>query len=365
MIVPTSLGLLLPTFPKERHSMVVGVWAGVAAVAASSGPPLGGLLVAVDWRWIFLVNLPIGVATLLVGRAVLPEIRAAHGARLPDAASSATLLAAIALLTLTAVQAPQWGWTSARTLLLAVVTVAAVTFTVRRTVTHPHALIEASLFRSRQFSVAAVALFLFFLGFAAWLLMSVLFFQNVWHYDALRTGTAIIPGPVASAVFAVNSGRIAALVGRRAPAVVGPLLLVAACAFWLTVTPAHPDYLTGFLPGMILGGAGAGLTQAPLFAAAGTLPPDRATTGSAVLNMARQVGSALGIAALVTLLAGAEPHTLAVFHRGWVFVAAASLAAALVSLFGYRSARPTQAAPVAGSEPDPADTTSLVTAAEG
>jgi EmrB/QacA subfamily drug resistance transporter len=337
MIVPTSLGLLLPSFPKERHSMVVGVWAGVAAVAASAGPPLGGVLVALDWRWIFLVNIPIGVATLVLGRAVLPEIRASQGAKLPDAVSSLSLLAAIALLTLTAVQAPQWGWTSGRTIGLGLVTLAVIVVTVRRTITRPHALIEAGLFRSRQFTVASVALFLFFLGFAAWLLMTVLFFQNVWHYDALRTGVAIIPGPVASAVFAINGGRIAGLLGRRIPAVAGPLLLAAAAVFWIALTPAHPDYLTGFLPGMLLGGAGAGLTQAPLFAAAGTLPPDRATTGSAVLNMSRQVGSALGIAALVTLLAGAQPSTLEAFHRGWLFVALTSVAAALVSLLGYRA----------------------------
>ncbi|HEV2637093.1 MAG TPA: DHA2 family efflux MFS transporter permease subunit [Actinocrinis sp.] len=348
MIVPTSLGLLLPSFPKERHSMVVGVWAGVAAVAASAGPPLGGLLVAVDWRWIFLVNLPIGLATVLIGRRALPEIRAEHGARLPDAASSVSLLAAIALLTLTAVQAPQWGWGSGRTILLGVVTLAAIGFTVRRIIVHPHALIEAGLFRNRQFTVATVALFLFFLAFAAWLLMTVLFFQNVWHYDALKAGLAISPGPLAAAAFAVNSGRIAARFGRRIPAVVGPLLLVAATVYWLAVVPAHPAYAADFLPGMIVAGAGSGLTQAPLFAAAGTLPPDRATTGSAVLNMSRQVGSALGVAALVTLLSGSDPDTLAVFHRGWVFVGATALATALVSLVGIRP-HTSAAGPVAAS----------------
>lgn len=337
MVVPTSLGLLLPSFPKERHSMVVGVWAGVGAVAASAGPPIGGVLVAADWRWIFLVNLPIGVATLVIGRIVLPEIRAGHGARLPDATSSVTLLAAIALLTLTAVQAPTWGWTSGRTILLGVITLAVLTFTVRRTVIHPHALIEAELFRSRQFTVASVALFLFYLGFAAWLLMTVLFFQNVWHYDALRTGLAIVPGPLTAAAFAINSGRIAARFGRRIPAVVGPLLLAAAAVSWIALAPAHPAYAADFLPGMILGGAGSGLTQAPLFAAASTLPPDRATTGSAVLNMSRQVGSALGIAALVTLLASSRPSALSVFHRGWIFVAGTCVAAALASLLGHRS----------------------------
>ena len=88
MIVPTSLGLLYPSFPKRQHTLVVGLWAGVAPAAASAGPPVGGLLVSVDWRWIFLINLPLGVATVIAGAALLPEVRQPRGSRLPDAASA-------------------------------------------------------------------------------------------------------------------------------------------------------------------------------------------------------------------------------------------------------------------------------------
>ena len=80
LVVPTSLGLLYPAFPRHRHATVVGVWAGVAAVAATAGPPIGGLLVGIDWRWIFLINLPIGLGTLIAGRRVLPEVRARSAA---------------------------------------------------------------------------------------------------------------------------------------------------------------------------------------------------------------------------------------------------------------------------------------------
>src|SRR5665213_3071561 len=80
-IVPASLGLLLPVFPSHRHNLVVGAWAATAAVAASAGPPIGGLLIALSWRWIFLVNLPIGVVTLLLGFRILPEVRADRGAQ--------------------------------------------------------------------------------------------------------------------------------------------------------------------------------------------------------------------------------------------------------------------------------------------
>jgi EmrB/QacA subfamily drug resistance transporter len=328
-IVPASLGLLLPTFPVRQHTLVVGVWAAVAAIAATAGPPVGGLLVALDWRWIFLVNLPIGLITFLVGVRVLPEIRAEAGARLPDPVSVASLLAAITLFILALVQGPLWGWTSLAVIGLLAGAALATAVTAWRTWRHPHAVIETSLFASPEFASATVALFLYFIGFAAFLLMTVLFLQDVWHYSALQTGLAIAPGPLASAVFAINSGRITACFGRTVPAVAGPLLTVASALFWIAAATSQPSYLTTFLPGLIVAGAGAGLTQAPLFAAASTLAPHRTTTGSAVLNMARQVGSAVGVAVLVVVLASPHPDRLTMFDRGWLLEAAAAGAAAL------------------------------------
>src|SRR6202000_1810155 len=110
LIVPTSLGLLYPSFPQRQHATVVGIWAGVAAVAGSTGPPVGGLLVGISWRWIFLINVPIGVATLIAGARLLPEVRAAKGSRLPDGLSAALLLAAVSLLVLATGEGPARGW---------------------------------------------------------------------------------------------------------------------------------------------------------------------------------------------------------------------------------------------------------------
>ncbi|MFD7603456.1 MFS transporter [Streptomyces mirabilis] len=331
MVIPTSLGLLFPAFPREQHTLVVGLWAGVAAIAASLGPTVGGLLVAADWRLIFLINLPIGVAATLFGLRVLPEVRAQQGTRMPDPISGAALLVAVALLTSAMVQSTSWGWSGTGTVLFLAGAVAAGTVTVWRAFRHPHAVVEASLFgASREFSAASAALFLFFLAFSAWLLITVLFLQNTWHYGVIRTGLAIAPGPLSAAATALNAGRITGRFGRKTPAIAGTLLFAGASLFWLLATTLHPDYAAGFLPGLIIGGAGAGLTQAPLFAAAGTLPADRATTGSAVLNMARQVGSAIGVAILVTFLSGIPANSLTGYHRGWAFMIVACLACTTV-----------------------------------
>ncbi len=328
-IVPTSLGLLLPVFPARQHNLVVGAWAGTAAVAATAGPPLGGLLVALDWRWIFLVNVPIGVFVVVLGSRVLPEISAHQGAKLPDAVSVVSLLVAVTLVTFGLVQGPAWGWGSPSVVGMLAVAAGAAALTVRRILHHPNAVIERTLFESREFTSAALGLFLYFVAFASFLLVSVLFLQDQWHYSVLRTGLAIAPGPLTAAVFAVNSGRISGRFGRTAPAVTGALMTVAAALYWLTVAPVHSSYAGGFLPGLLFGGVGAGLTQAPLYAAASTLAAHRTTTGSAVLNMARQLGSAVGVAVLVALLGVGRPDRLALFHRGWILIAVGATGAAL------------------------------------
>jgi EmrB/QacA subfamily drug resistance transporter len=349
LIVPTSLGLLYPAFAKRQHATVVGLWAGVAAVAATAGPPVGGLLVELSWRWIFLINVPIGIATLLGGLKVLPEVRAVAGSRLPDLLSAMGVLASVTLLVLGTVQGPSWGWGSGKTVTLLAAAVLVTALTVARTLRYPHALIERDLFTSRPFTGATIGLFAFFIGFAIFLLSVVLFLQGQWHYSVVRSGLAIAPGPATAAVFAVSAGRIRARFGRTLPAMAGTLSMAVAAGYWMLFTGPHPDYAVTFLPGLFFSGVAAGLTQAPLFAAAGFLPPDRATTGSAVLNMARQLGSAIGIALLVAVMSTQSPHTLATFHRGWTltFLAFSATAATVAFAPQRRRVRAPATAPVA------------------
>ncbi|MEV5752423.1 MFS transporter [Actinoallomurus sp. NPDC052308] len=324
MIVPTSLGLLYPSFPKRQHTLVVGLWAGVAAIAASVGPPVGGLLVTLDWRWIFLINVPVGIATLVAGALLLPEVRQPRGASLPDAASALTLLLAVSLLVLATVQGPGWGWTDPRTVALFAAAALAGAATIERTLRAKAPVIEKQLFSSRPFTAATLALFLFFVGFAIVLLSTALFMQEVWHFSPLRAGVGIAPAPLASIAFAMNAGPIQRRFGRIAPAVAGTLMMAFAAGYWLAAVHTTPSYWSGMFPGLILVGLAGGLAQAPLFAAAGTLAPERATTGSAVLNMSRQIGSAVGVAVLVAL----TPHaTISGFDYAWWVQAGAGLAA--------------------------------------
>ena len=176
----------------------------------------------------------------------------------------------------------------------------------------------------------------------------MLFLQEHWHYSAVRAGLAIAPGPATAAVFAVNAGRISRRVGRVVPAVAGASLMVASATYWIISTSGRPSYVVAALPGMLIGGASAGLTQAPLFAAAGTLPPDRSTTGSAVLNMARQVGSAVGVALVVVILGAGAAHTTAEFQHVWAAEAVAGALAAIAAASSGLRRRPASARPSLG-----------------
>lgn len=342
MMVPASLGLLWPLFEQREHNRVVGTWAGVAAVAASMGPTLGGLLIGIDWRWIFLINLPIGVATFVAGLAILPEVRIPGSSGAVDPVSVLTLLLAVSLLALVTVEGGRWGWLSTNTLAGLGVGVAAAMATVWLARTHPRAIIEASLFGMRPFAASSVGLFFFFLSHAAWMLINVLFLQGIWHYSPLRCGLAVAPGPITAAVFATISGRIADRVGRRATATIGCLAFAVGGASCAWSIPAGHSYLVGFVPGMVLAGVGSGCTQAPLFAAASELPAHRATTGSAVLNMSRQIGSAFGVAVLISLL-DAGSAGLAAYQRGWLFIGVCCALAAAVVFFGNAPDRPNRA----------------------
>jgi MFS family permease len=154
---------------------------------------------------------------------------------------------------------------------------------------------------------------------------------------------AIAPGPFVALLWSINAGGIGARLGRRLPAIVGAACLAGAGACWVAIAPSQPDYLAGFLPGLVLAGCAAGLVQAPLFAAASDLPVQRATTGSAVLNTARQVGSAVGVALVVVLLGKGHAASLGAFHRGWGLVFVAGVSAALTVGFSIRPIMPSSA----------------------
>jgi MFS family permease len=312
---------------------VIGAWAAIGAVGASLAPPLGGILVEVSWRLIFVVNVPLGILAIVLALRLAPEVRDHRATRFPDLAGIALLVAAVGLLTLGLAQGPGWGWDDRSLGAFAAAALLSVAF-VRRSARHPAPVVSLPLLRVPAFALAGLSTLLFSAGFAGLLFGNVLFLTGVWHYSVLKAGFAFAPGPILAATTAALSGRLAD--GRRPAAfgAAGGAVFAAGCVWFIARVGATPDYLAEILPGQVLTGTGVGLLL-PAFTAtaAATLKPDELSTGIGVQTMCRQIGAALGLASWVAIVGTPSPGgALDAFASGWAFMATTAVLAGLALL---------------------------------
>jgi EmrB/QacA subfamily drug resistance transporter len=334
MMVPASLSLLLASVPVQARPAAIGTWSAMGALGAALGPVIGGGLVQLDWRWVFWVNIPIGLAAVLLATRVIPESRDEHSSGRPDIFGAALLAASIGLIAFALVKAPAWGWASAAFAGTLAGSIALGGAMVLRSRLHHSPVIELGLLRSRTFSGAFAASILYYAAFGAFVLNFVEFLTGVWHYSAVQAGLAIAPGPLMVLPFARIVAPLAArLGGPGRVAVAGCLVNAGALLLWFFRIQPDPAYLTHLLPSQLLGGAGVGLTIPSLLGAgSASLPPARFGTGSGILNMARQIGTVLGVAGLVAILSHAVPgDPVATFRHALALIIALFAAAGLVS----------------------------------
>ena len=362
LMVPASLSLLLATVPAAARSRALGTWSALGALGAALGPVIGGSLVQISWRWVFWINLPVGLAALALATRVVPESKDNRVQGRPDLIGAGLLAAAVGLVALALVEAPGWGWGSAGFAGVLLASLVCGTAMVARSRRHHSPVIELELLRSRSFSGAFAASILYYAGFGAFVLSAVEFLTGVWHYSAVLAGLAIGPGPLMVLPFArFAAPRMATwLGGPGRVAVIGCAVNAGAQLLWFTQIQAQPAYLTHLLPAQLLGGAGVGLTIPSLLGAGSmSLTPARFGTGSGILNMARQVGTVLGVAGLVAILSHVSPADPVPAYRGGLILIVAFFAAAGAVSAGLLTARPsglrltarTPAAPSASSPP--------------
>ncbi len=323
-LIPSSLALVLAAFDEEHRAHAVALWTAVAAAAAGIGPSLGGLLVSIsDWRLVFLVNVPIGIAAIVLTRRLLVESRAPGKRRVPDLPGSAIFALAVSLLVLAIVKGQDWHWTSARVLGCLAAAAALGAVFVRRCATHRDPLIDLRLLRIRDFTVANGMTLVASAGFFGYTLCNVLFLTTAWRYSVLQAGLALTPGPIVAVIVAGPTSRIAARYGARVVAVPGGLLWGAGVLWMIYRVGAVPDFLGQWLPGMVLLGLGAGTASPNVSGAAVAAAPGRHfATATALNSVARQVGAALGIAVVVSLIGTPAPNAVvAAFHHAWTFAA--------------------------------------------
>jgi EmrB/QacA subfamily drug resistance transporter len=349
-ITPNSLAIALSLFPPSGRATVVAAWGAVAGLAATTGPIVGALLAEVDWRWIFLVNVPIGVAVFILLPRLVDELRSEHRSARPDGLGALLLGGSVGLITLGLSQAPGWGWDGRVLAVFGAAVALAIAF-VWRSARHPAPIVELSLFRDRQFGIALVATLAFWAGFGALLLSSGLFLTGTWHLSVMQAGLGFAPGPAATAIFSASSARLARRFGAVPVGTLGGALM-AAGALWLAsqLSSDAQGYLSVFLPAEIMAGDGTGLALPVLLTlAVSRLPANRLSIGTAVYTTFRQVGAAVGVAIWVALVGTSALDTATAFTPGWLFIAITGLATAGCVLLAARI-------PVLVREPAPAST---------
>jgi EmrB/QacA subfamily drug resistance transporter len=334
LLTPTSLALILTVIPLARRAGAIQMWAATGALAAAAGPVLGGVLVELSWRWVFAINIPVGLMTFWVAARNIPESRDSNATQ-SDVIGAFLWAIATGALALGLVKGEAWHWSSLPVVCCAaVVALAGIAFWLRNARTQ-EPLLEPALFHERTFVWSNATLLAFYTSFAAALLVNVLWLESVWGYSALRTGLALAPGPLLVPLFNIVARRLLAHVSPAVVSTFGCLLLAAGSGITLVSVGHDPAYVTQVLPGWLLIGAAVGLTfPTVLGTATASLPPHRTATGSAVVNMSRQMGTVLGISLLVALLGTPHgfPATLSAFRNAWWLCAGTGILAAIAAL---------------------------------
>ena len=303
LIMPATLSLLVSVFPDERErATAVGIWAATAGLGVALGPVVGGVLLDHFW-WgsVFLVNVPVCAVALAMGLAVVPESRDPTARRI-DWSGAALSGAGLVALVWAVIEAPSRGWTSPPVLVAGALGVALLTAFVVQQRRAVAPLLDLRLFRDPRFSAASVTIAVLFFALFGFLFVATQYLQFVLGYAPAAAGVRVLPYAAAMIVFATLSARIVASLGARRVVTVGMVLFSAGLAVAATITAG-----TGYgrlALAFVLMGAGMGLAGAPATESiTSSLPPERANIGSAVNDTTRELGGALGVAVVGSLMA--------------------------------------------------------------
>jgi EmrB/QacA subfamily drug resistance transporter len=334
LVSPAALAIITTTFTdQEDRTKALGVWSAIAAGGGAVGLLLGGVLTQLaSWPWIFIVNVPVGIATLAVTLRYIPESRVEGTHRTFDLAGAVTVTSGLVVLVFAIVKAQSFGWGSGRTigLLAAGLALIAVFIEIERRSKAP--LVRLSIFRVRTLAAADAVLLLVASGMFGMFFFASLYVQEILGYSPLKAGLAFLPITAGIVIGAGVAQPLIKRIGVRNVSIVG-ITLAAAGMVLLTQLPVHGSYLADLLPGLLPMSIGMGLTFVPItLLGTGGVADNDAGLASGLFNTAQQVGGSLGLAILSTLAATQTASLLSSSGH----VGAAGHQAALVS--GYHVA---------------------------
>lgn len=320
MLNPVAMSIIAHTFtdPKER-AKAIGVWGAVMGLAMAVGPLIGGILTqAIGWGAIFWVNIPIGIAAIVLSACYIPESKAEHTRR-ADPVGQILILLALASLTYGVIEGPQMGWESKPIIGLFLLAMFAVAALVHYEGRRAEPLIDLRFFRSAPFSSATILAICTFAGFGSYLFLNTLYLQEVRGLSALQAGLFTLPMALGIVVCAPLSGRLINRGGARLPILIAGIVTVASALLMTGLTAVTP--LPVLLSAYLLFGIGFGLVNTPITnSAVSGMPRAQAGLAAGVASTSRQIGAALGVAvagALANAQAAAGTDFPAATHPVW------------------------------------------------
>jgi EmrB/QacA subfamily drug resistance transporter len=329
LLTPGSLAILEASFSPTDRSEAIGAWSGLGGVATAAGPLLGGYLItAASWRWIFLINVPVGALVLLLSARHVPESRDSTMTGRIDVAGAVLATTSLAAIAYALIEGPSLGWTSAPVdLALVVGVVGTASFGI---VEHRSSapMLPLALFRNQQFAVTNAVTFVVYAGLGGVLFLLPVVLQVVDHYSPLASGAALLPITVVMLALSARSGRIASAIGPRVQMSVGPIVVGLGLAL-LARSPDGSSYVAAVLPAVLVIAFGLATTVAPLTATAlNAVSESHAGLASAVNNDVARIGALIAVAVLpalggITGLSYLHPHALAHGFQRAVLIAGA------------------------------------------
>jgi EmrB/QacA subfamily drug resistance transporter len=322
MVSPAALSIILTTFAEgPERNRALAVWGAIAGAGGAIGLLLGGVLVQLlSWRWVFFVNVPIGVVVLALAPRIVPESRSPSVANSGyDVGGAASITLGTMALVFTLIKANSWGWTSGRTIagfVVAAVLIVAFVVIERR---HEDPLVPLRIFSNRSLSAADATLLVVVAALFGMFFFLTLYLQQVLGFSALKTGVAYLP---LSLTLIGSSAMASQFVDRFTPKpiLVAGLLISTGGFTLLTTVSGHGDYASHVVPAMIILGIGMGMSFVPVtIAGTSGVAPEDSGLASGLLNTTQQVGGSLGLAILTSV---ATSRTTSALHTGLAVPAA-------------------------------------------
>jgi EmrB/QacA subfamily drug resistance transporter len=330
MLNPVAMSIVTNVYtePKER-ARAIGWWGGVAGISIAGGPLIGGLLVqAIDWRAVFWINVPVGLAAIFLAHKFVPESKAAHARRL-DPIGQVLMILMLGLLVFGIIEAPNHGWGSDLILACFAGAAASLLGLIFWESRHPEPLIDLRFFRSPPFSGAAIVSVCAFVSLGGFLFLNTLYLQEVRDFSPLHAGVALLPMAALMMVFSPLSGRLVGHRGPRPSLVIGGTAVLAA-GLVSAIPTGEPSNLRLYL-GYALLGTGLGWVNAAITnTAVSGMPREQAGVAAAVASTSRQLGSALGVAIIGSVIADHVTKVAA----GPAFTSAQRVSWAIIALCG-------------------------------